>query len=93
MDRTDRRMDMSSCVLNVGHIGHILLIFFENTCLNIHEHSQVFPYWIDMRPMECLFSNVLSTKQCLREIATFIGNVGTLRQKTLFKKKTLLQCS
>ena len=81
MDKTDRWTGMSSCSLNVGHIVHILLIFFKNTYLNIREHSQVFPYCIDMRLMACLFSNVFSTKQCLKKIATFIGNVGTLEAK------------
>jgi hypothetical protein len=40
-----------------------------------------------------LFSNVLTTKQCLREIATFISNIEVWKtfwkQKATFKRKTL----
>jgi hypothetical protein len=43
------------------------------------------------------FSNVLTTEQRLREIATFISNVDVWKifwkQKATFKRKTLLQCS
>jgi hypothetical protein len=39
--------------------------------------------------LQCLFINVFSTEQRLREIATFIGNADALKMKNNFKGKNV----